>query len=67
MIFYLLLLIVSVMDIINLHQSKNYKDRTKYIIAMSIVSTIGILFLKYGDNIQIAPKILNILNFYGGS
>lgn len=66
MIFYLLLLITFILDYINLHQSRNHKDKKIYMAFMLVVGLIGIGFLKYGDNIQIAPKILEVINFYGG-
>lgn len=67
MIFYLILIITFTLDYITLHQSRNHRDKKVYTIAMILVGIIGIAFLKYSDNIQIAPKVLELINFYGGN
>ena len=66
MIFYILLIITFIVDYITLNKSQNHKDKKTYIISMVLIGMIGIGFLKYKEDIQIAPKVLELVNFYGG-
>ena len=66
MIFFILLIITFLVDYITLNKSQNHKDKIVYIISMALIGILGVGFIKYKDNIQIAPKILELVNFYGG-
>jgi len=66
MIFFILLIITFIVDYITLNNSQNHKDKKIYIISMLIIGILGVVFLKYKDDIQIAPKVLELVNFYGG-
>lgn len=67
MIFFILLVITFSMDIINFNISKNHKDKKVYIPIMLVIAIMGIFYVKYNDNIQIAPRVLELINFYGGN
>lgn len=66
MIFYVLLLLTYSLDMINMVKSNNTKDKVPYTIAMIVIGTIGTLFLKYGDNIQIIDRVFSLLGIKGG-
>ena len=66
MIFYILIIITFIVDYITLNKSQNHKDKKVYIISMVLIGLLGIGFLKYKENIQIAPMVLELVNFYGG-
>lgn len=66
MIFYLILIIAFILDYINLCESRNYNDKKIYIASMVLICILGIGFLMYSDKIEIAPTILNLINFYEG-
>lgn len=63
---YILLLFVYCIDMITMEKSNNTKDKLPYTVAMIIVGVIGFFYLKYGNNIQLAERIFNMLGIKGG-
>ncbi len=66
MMLYILIAITFSLDMITMSKSKNTKDKVPYIIAMAFVSVLGVVYLKYGDDIRIIDRIFSVLKVQGG-
>lgn len=66
MMLYILIAISFSLDMITMSKSKNTKDKIPYIIAMAFVCVLGVVYLKYGDDIRIIDRIFSILKVQGG-
>lgn len=66
MMLYILIVITFSLDMITMTKSKNTKDKIPYIIAMAFVCALGVVYLKYGDDIKIIDRLFSAFKVQGG-
>lgn len=63
---YLLIIATFILDIITMKKSNNSKDKIPYVISMILVCALGVLYLKFGDEIQLVDRLFKLLRIQGG-